>query len=92
MSQDQYRNMKKVIACFVTERKHRALKAAALYVLRHIEHTSLLSLVSQQCELIIEGHSLFQPEFLVNPSPVDISLLNSVSTHRHRGGKVVFAL
>ena len=69
---DHYRNMKKVIACFVTERKHRALKAAALYVFRHIEHTSLLSLVSQQCELIIEGHSLFQREFLVNPSPVDI--------------------
>ena len=69
---DQYRNMKKVIACFVTERKHRALKAAALYVFRHIEHTSLTSLVSQQCEQIIEGHSLFQREFLAHPSPVDI--------------------
>ena len=73
---DQYRAMKKVISCFVTERKHRALKQAALYVFRHIEHTSLASLVSQQCEQIIDGHSLFQRAFLVHPSPVELAGLD----------------
>ena len=64
--------MKKIISCFVTERKHRALKRAAMYVFRHLEHTSLADLVTQQCEQIIDGHSLFQREFLVHPSTVEI--------------------
>ena len=64
--------MKKIISCFVGERKHRALKTAALYVFRHLEHTSLASLVTQQCDLIIAGHSLLQREFLGNPSTVEI--------------------
>ena len=73
---DQYRAMKKVISCFVTERKHRALKQASLYVFRHLEHTSLANLVSQQCEQIIDGHSLFQRAFLVHPSPVELTGLD----------------
>ena len=73
---EQYRAMTKVISCFVAERKHRALKQAALYVFRYLEHTSLASLVTQQCEHIIDGHSLFQRAFLVHPSPVVIAGLS----------------
>ena len=69
---DQYRAMKKVISCFVTERKHRALKKCALHVFRHLEHTTLNSLVTQQCEQILDGHSLFQRAFLAHPSTVAI--------------------
>ena len=86
---EQYRAMKKVISCFVTERKHRALKQAALYVFRHLEHTTLCSLVSQQCEQILDGHSLFQRAFLVHPSTVVIaglSLTTSSSAVLECGG------
>ena len=68
----QYRSMEKIISCFVTERKHRSLKRAALYVFRHLEHTSLADLLTQQCEQIIDGHSLFQREFLVHPTTVEV--------------------
>ena len=56
----------------MTERKHQSLERAALYVFRYLEHTSLADLVTQQCEQIIDGHSLFQREFLVHPSTVEI--------------------
>ena len=69
----QYAAMKKIISCFVTERKHRSLKRAALYVFRYLEHTSLADLVTQQCEQILDGHSLFQREFLVHPSTVEVA-------------------
>ena len=68
----QYAAMKKIISCFVTERKHRSLKRAALYVFRYLEHTSLADLVTQQCEQILDGHSLFQREFLVHPSTIEV--------------------
>ena len=68
----QYRAMAKIISCFVTERKHRSLKRAALYVSRYLEHTSLNDLGTQQCEQILDGHSLFQREFLGHPSTVQI--------------------
>ena len=64
--------MAKILSCFVTERKHRSLKRAALYVFRYLEHTSLNDLVTQQCEQILDGHSLFQREFLGHPSTVEI--------------------
>ena len=68
----QYETMKKIISCFVTERKHRSLKRSALYVFRYLEHTSLADLVTQQCEQILDGHSLFQREFLVHPSTIEV--------------------
>ena len=68
----QYAAMKKIISCFVTERKHRSLKRAALYVFRYLEHTSLADLVTQQCEQILDGRSLFQREFLVHPSTIEV--------------------
>ena len=60
----------------MTERKHRSSKRAALYVFRYLEHTSLADLVTQQCEQILDGHSLFQREFLVHPSTVEVAVLS----------------
>ena len=56
----------------MTERKHRSLKRAALYVFRYLEHTSLADTATQQCEQILDVHSLSQREFLVHPSTVEI--------------------
>ena len=52
----------------VTERKHRDVKRAALHVFRHLEQTTLASILNMQCEQVLDGHSMFQKEFLVAPS------------------------
>lgn len=67
-----YRRLRKVISCFVTERKHKAVKGAALYVFRHLEHTVLADILNQQCEQILDGHSLFQRQFLAHPKTIDV--------------------
>lgn len=64
----------------VTERKHRLVKAAALFVFRSLEHTTLAHILNAQCEQVIEGHSLFQKRFLVRPSHLDISDLRRTSS------------
>ena len=68
---ENFRRLKKVISCFVTERKHRATKRAALHVFRHLESTVLATLINEQCEQVLEGYSLFQKEFLAHPRVVD---------------------
>ncbi len=70
---ETYELLKKVISCFVTERKHRSVKGASLFVFRHLEHTCLASIINEQCEQVLNGHSLFQRSFLVNPSVVEVS-------------------
>ena len=57
----------RLLCCFVTERKHRAIKAAALYVFRHLEHTVLVDVVNQAIQQIIDGHDLYSAVFLVHP-------------------------
>ena len=48
------RYLKKLLSCFVTERKHRASKRAALHVFRNLEHTVLADMVNQMCESFSE--------------------------------------
>ena len=57
----------KLLSCFVTERKHRTVKNAALHVMRYIEHTVLIDVVNQMCEQMVGGHDLFEKMFLVQP-------------------------
>ena len=58
----------KLLACFVTERKHRTVKDAALHVFRFIEHTVLVDVVNKHCEQITHGFDLFEHTFLERPS------------------------
>ena len=70
-----YDNMlwvRKLLSCFVTERKHRSAKAAALYVYRHIEHTVTVDLVNKHCEAMAGELSLYMREFLVHPKEITI--------------------
>lgn len=57
----------KLLSCFVTERKHRQVKDAALHVYRHMEHTVLVDIVNKCCDQIASGHDVFEKRFLVNP-------------------------
>ena len=57
----------KLLSCFVTERRHRAVKDAALHVMRYMEHTVLKDVINQMCEQMVNGHDLFKKVFLVTP-------------------------
>jgi hypothetical protein len=57
----------KCLSCFVTERKHRQVKDAALHVFRYIEHAVIVDVVNQRCEQILSGHDLFSQMILVEP-------------------------
>ena len=57
----------KLLSCFVTERKHKMIKRAALYVFRHIEHTVLCDVVNTTFQQIIDGHDLYTDAFLLLP-------------------------
>ena len=61
-----------LLSCFVTERKHRAIKRAALHVFRHLEHTVLHDVVNQSVQQILDGHDLYAANFLINPSSVTL--------------------
>jgi hypothetical protein len=57
----------KLLSCFVTERKHKMIKAAALHVFRHFEHTVLTDVVNTTFQQIKNGHDLYRESFLVFP-------------------------
>jgi hypothetical protein len=59
----------KLLSCFVTERKHRQIKDAALHVFRYMEHTVLVDVVNQMCQQLVDGHDLFAKMFLVSGRP-----------------------
>jgi hypothetical protein len=62
----------KLLSCFVTERKHKTIKKAALYVFRHIEHTVLIDVVNTTFQQIIGGHDLYMDIFLLTPRDCQI--------------------
>ena len=85
---ETFLRFKKVLSCFVLERKHRATKRAALHVFRHLEHTVLSSVINEQCEQIVNGFSLFVPVFLAHPRKIEIgtsTLLRSTEAVIHCG-------
>ena len=56
----------KILSCFPTERKHRQVKSAALWVWRHYEHTLIRSLLNRQAQ-VLGDPSLFAPVWLEHP-------------------------
>ena len=78
---DSMKQSGRLLACFVTERKHKILKKMALHTWRHYEHGVLTGVLSHQCEGMSAGHDLFLSEFLVRPKEVSghAGLLTSTS-------------
>lgn len=77
----------KMLACFVTERKHKAVKATGTWTFRHYEHTVLRSLVFQQAAAVVQD-SVFRKEFLDNAQRIvggDVQLDRSTSASLHCG-------
>ena len=59
-----------LLSCFVTERKHRAVKRAALWTFRHFDHTLIADVVYREMENMRSSSDLFCKESLI--SPVDV--------------------
>ena len=60
-------HLRRLLSCFVTERKHRVIKASALWVFRHIEHTVLHDVLNKSIVQILDGHDLYNEAFLAGP-------------------------
>ena len=69
---DNMRYLGKLLTCFVTERKHRATKRAALFIFRHIDNTVITDIVNRQCETFAGDTSLFKFEYLHAPQPITV--------------------
>jgi len=69
---DGMRWLGKLIACFVTERKHREIKASSIQVFRHFEHTVLTDVVNKTFQQAIRGFDLYRKRFLVTPHSCSI--------------------
>ena len=66
---DGMRWLGRLLSCFVTERKHRQSKRAALHVFRHMEHTVLSDMVNSMCESMTnEAGNLFTKSCLIGDS------------------------
>ena len=63
----------KLLSCFVTERKHKEVKSAAVHIFRHIEHTVLTDLVNKTFEQLSRGDDIYMQSFLVRPRCVRVA-------------------
>jgi hypothetical protein len=64
----------KLLSCFVTERKHRTTKRAALFTFRHIDNTVITDMVNRQCDAVAHNSiSLFSETFLISPKPTTLA-------------------
>jgi hypothetical protein len=59
--------IRRLITCFVLERKHIQLKDAAREVLRYVESVVIADVVNRMCTHMSGVESLFQRRFLVSP-------------------------
>lgn len=82
---DNIHYLHKLLSCFVTERKHRQTKRAALFVFRHIDNTVITDMVNRQCDAVHRNvNSLFDAHFLVSPKTVVL-----LGVHFHRSKEAV---
>ena len=57
----------KLLSCFVTERKHRVTKRAALFTFRGIENHVITQMLNRHCENLLAKPNLFRMCYMVNP-------------------------
>ena len=62
----------KCLSCFVTERKHRSVKAAALHIFRNFEHTITANVITAQIENLRAGNDLFLEKFHIRPKELEV--------------------
>ena len=63
---DDLRRLKKVVSCFVTERKHRDLKRLCMHVFRNVERTTTIDFVNYYVEELVHGRFRFEEQYLID--------------------------
>ena len=71
---DNYRNIGRILSCFVTERKHKTIKSAAIYGFKHVEETITTLIVNEMFEKASKNELLNCIE-LLNPKIIDAGAL-----------------
>ena len=61
----------RLLSCFPTERKHRAVKTVGLHLFRNFEHTLLHDMVSQRL-MLIQDESAYPERAMLNPQEVHV--------------------
>ena len=69
---ENMRYLGKLLTCFVTERKHRATKRAALFIFRHIDNTVTKDICNRQCVAFSGDDSLFKHQYMYAPKPLTV--------------------
>ena len=59
---------RKLLSCFVTERKHKETRGACLWVFRNVEKACTTRVINAQTENLIEADELFNHTALVDPN------------------------
>ena len=59
-----------LLSCFVTERKHKTVKRAAVWTFRHYDHTVIADVVYRELQNLRSSTFLFSKESLVSPAAV----------------------
>ena len=69
---ENMRYLGKLLTCFVTERKHRATKRAALFIFRHIDNTVTKDICNRQCVAFSGDNSLFKRQYMHAPKQLTV--------------------
>ena len=56
-----------MLSCFVTERKHRSIKRAAVWTFRHYDHTLISDIVYRELENLRSEAAIFHKQYLISP-------------------------
>ena len=67
---DHMENLGRLLSCFVTERKHRAVKHVANHLFRHFETALVTDMLNLMVDRFTNRQGMFVPEHLVKPSPM----------------------
>lgn len=62
----------KLLSCFVTERKHRVTKRAALHTFRGIDNSVVKALLNKHCQKLLSDDNVFLRQYVVGGRIVDM--------------------
>ena len=68
---DHVANLGCLLSCFVTERKHRVMKATANHAFRHYETTLTHEILNRMVDRAVNSESIYLPEYLIDPRALD---------------------
>ena len=75
---DHMRNLGRLLSCFVTERKHRSVKAVASHAFRHFENALIREMLNSMVEQAAGETNLYTSVYLEHPRGVAADALSGI--------------